>query len=265
MREKARILDATALKLIAVLLMLLDHIHQMFSTAGAPLWLTMAGRSAFPLFLFAASESFHYTRSKRRFLLRLLAAGWGMTILTFFLQNAVPNEDVVLMNNAFGTLFVSGLYMLFWDGFADGLKNRNAKKIVKALLCCLIPVLCALPLFLTAMLSFQENVQPQTIRLLAMLSLLIPSVFSVEGGFSLVVLGAAFYALRKHRIAQIAALLILSVASLLIDGGFQWMMCFAAVPMALYNGKKGAGMKGFFYVFYPAHIAVFYIISALFF
>ena len=55
---EGKILDATNLKLLAAVLMLLDHIHQMFSAVGAPLWLTMAGRPVFPLFLFAASESF---------------------------------------------------------------------------------------------------------------------------------------------------------------------------------------------------------------
>lgn len=49
---KWKILNATTLKLLAVLLMFLDHIHQMFVHVGAPLWLTMAGRLAFPIFLF---------------------------------------------------------------------------------------------------------------------------------------------------------------------------------------------------------------------
>ena len=54
------------------------------------------------------------TESRRPFQ-RLLLASWGMTLLTFILQRLVPNEQVVLMNNAFSTFFVAGLYMLFWD------------------------------------------------------------------------------------------------------------------------------------------------------
>ena len=52
-----QVLDATALKLLAMALMTADHIHQMFAPAGAPLWLTILGRPVFPLFLFAANTS----------------------------------------------------------------------------------------------------------------------------------------------------------------------------------------------------------------
>lgn len=259
---EGKILDATNLKLLAAVLMLLDHIHQMFSAVGAPLWLTMAGRPVFPLFLFAASESFYHTRSKRKYLQRLLAASWGMTIFTFLLQRLIPNDNVVLMNNAFSTFFVTGLYMLFWNGFMDGLRRRDVKKIIKSVLGGLIPVACALPIYLVAVLSFQENVSPFTIRFLATLALLVPNILTVEGGFSLVVLGTAFYVFRNHRVLQIAVLLILSGFSYFVDGGIQWMMCFAAIPIFLYNGKPGRGKKWFFYIFYPAHIALLYLISA---
>ncbi len=144
---KWKFLNSTTIKLLAAAFMFLDHIHQMFASAGAPVWLTMAGRPVFPLFLFAAAESFHFTRSKKNYLKRLLFASWGMTLYTFLLQRAVPNENVVLMNNAFSTFFVAGLYMLFWDWFTEGIAGRDFRKTVIAVLCCLIPVLCALPVF----------------------------------------------------------------------------------------------------------------------
>lgn len=260
---KWKILNITALKLIAVVLMFMDHIHQMFVATGAPVWLTMAGRSVFPMFLFAAAESFHYTHSKKKYLQRLLLASWGMTLFTFFLQRAVPNENVVLMNNAFSTFFIAGLYMLFWDWFTEGIRKKQFAQIAKAFFCCFIPILCALPVFLIAVLSVNGNVPFWVIRLLAAVLLFLPNVLTVEGGYALVILGLLFYIFRKHRGVQIAALLILSALIFITGGGFQCLMCLAAIPMALYNGKPESGKKTFFYVFYPAHIGILYLISSL--
>ena len=262
-KSKWQILDATTLKILAVLLMVLDHIHEMFVSMGAPMWLTMAGRLVFPMFLFAASESFYYTRSKKGYLQRLLFASWGMTIFTFLLQTVLPNPNVVLMNNAFSTFFVTGLYMLCWDTLKAGIRQKSPMKIGKAAVIFLVPILSAIPVYLMAMLSFNENVPGSVIRLLARISLLIPNILAVEGGAPLVVLGLLFYIFRKYRAIQIVVLLALSLIVYLSGNAVQSLMALAAIPIALYNGKRGKGMKNFFYIFYPAHIGLLYCIAAL--
>lgn len=260
---KSKILNITIIKLIAVVLMFMDHIHQMFTVVGAPVWLTMAGRLVFPMFLFAAAESFHYTHSKKKYLQRLLFASWGMTLFTFLLQQAVPNENVVLMNNAFSTFFMAGLYMLFWDWFAEGMHKKEIKLVIKSILYCFIPVLCALPPFLIVMFSMSGNVSTSVIRYLSVATMFIPNILTVEGGYAFVLLGVLFYIFREKRSIQIIVLLILSVLTYMTDGGFQCLMCLAAIPMVLYNGERGRGMKNFFYMFYPAHIGILYLVSSL--
>ena len=262
-KPKWQILDATTLKFLAVVLMVLDHIHEMFVSMGAPMWLTMAGRLVFPMFLFAASESFYYTHSKKRYLQRLLFASWGMTIFTFILQAVLPNPDVVLMNNAFSTFFVAGLYMLCWDTLKAGIRQKSPMEIGKAAVIFLVPILSAIPVYLMAMLSFNENVPGSVIRLLARIALLMPNILAVEGGAPLVVLGLLFYIFRKHRTIQIGVLLALSLIVYLSGNMVQSLMALAAIPIALYNGKRGKGMKNFFYIFYPAHIGVLYCIATL--
>ncbi len=42
--------------------------------------------------------------------------------------------------------------------------------------------------------------------------------------------------------------------------GVQLYASFAVVPMLLYNGKKGPSMKYLFYVFYPGHLLILYLI-----
>lgn len=261
--HKWNILNATTLKLIAVFFMFLDHIHQMFVHIGAPIWLTMVGRMVFPIFLFASAESFHYTHSKKNYLQRLLFASWGMTLFTVALQSILPNQQVVLMNNAFATFFVTGLYMLFWDIFVDGIQNRNPVQVGKEVLYGILPFLGAVPLLFVAGLSSNEAISFPVLRILITLAMLVPNVIAIEGGVAMVALGVSFYIFRKHRVIQIAILLVLSAVTYFIGDSIQWMMCFAAIPIALYNGERGKGMKHFFYLFYPLHIGVFYLISTM--
>ena len=58
-------------------------------------------------------------------------------------------------------------------------------------------------------------------------------------------------------------LLALSLIVYLSGDTVQSLMALAAIPMILYNGERGKGMKNFFYIFYPAHIGLLYCISAL--
>jgi hypothetical protein len=243
--------------------MVFDHVHQMWASSGAPIWLTWLGRPVFPIFLFAMADSFHYTSNRKSYLKRLLFASWIMTICSMIIQNVLPNDDIVLMNNAFMTFFVTGLYMLFYDMLIDGIKTKKAGKIVGAILLCFVPILTALPSILVANLA--DNLPLLVTRILLTACLMLPTIIIVEGGFMLVLLGVLFYALRKWRLAQIAALAIYCVLEFVLTKGasIQWIAIFAAIPMLLYNGEKGRGMKHFFYIFYPVHIYLLYIIACV--
>ena len=52
-------LDGTQLKTVALVLMVLDHIHYFFEFTGwVPTWFSMLGRLSAPLFLFCTVEGF---------------------------------------------------------------------------------------------------------------------------------------------------------------------------------------------------------------
>lgn len=52
------------------------------------------------------------------------------------------------------------------------------------------------------------------------------------------------------------------VLGLLVES-YQRFDLLAIIPIALYNGKKGINAKYFFYVFYPGHLVILYIIHML--
>lgn len=87
--------------------------------------------------------------------------------------------------------------MMFWDWLLEGIKTRKSTQIIKSILCCFIPILCAFPKLLVGMLSANENIPVFVIRLLAAVSLLVPNILTVEGGFALVLFGVLFYIFRK--------------------------------------------------------------------
>jgi len=248
----------TTLKILAVILMFIDHIHQMWAYAGAPLWLTCLGRPVFPIFMFAMAESFHYTRSRKTLLVRLLIVSTIMSALNMVVQYILPNKDIQLVNSAFRTFFMAALYMLFYEIIKDGVKTKNAGKIVCGILLCFVPVLASLPLF------FLARMETTPLWLFRPLFFL-PNIFILEGGAPMALLGVLFYIFRKWRWVQIAFLVALSLLDFILTNGssIQWMMVFATIPILLYNGEKGRGMKYFFYIFYPAHIYLLYIIATL--
>jgi hypothetical protein len=255
MERKFGIFDGTMLKGIMLIFMVCDHIHQMFYNQGAPIWLSMVGRLVLPTFLFLVTEAWSHTRSQRRYMLRLLYGSLAMGILSGIVSSIWQNPDVVLMNNIFSSFLVTCWYL--WC--IDRIRQR---KIVSGLLLMLVPVVTSIPMLVVGVLSGSDTANLGLLRILASIAIAIPNLLTVEGGSLVVLLGVLMYLLRSWRIAQAAVVLLFGLWNYLAaPGEFQWMMGLAAIPILLYNGKRGKGMKTFFYVFYPAHIYFLYILA----
>ena len=64
---------------------------------------------------------------------------------------------------------------------------------------------------------------------------------------------------RKKRALQVAALWLWCLWQYALELGSWEMFAFAAaaaIPMLLYNGRRGPGLKWLFYGFYPAHLLI---------
>ena len=69
-------LTSNMLRVIAVLLMLSDHIWATYMSLGN--WMTYIGRMAFPIFAFQIAEGFVHTSNFKKYALRLL----GFAVIT---------------------------------------------------------------------------------------------------------------------------------------------------------------------------------------
>ena len=128
-RRGFRGLDATALKLIAVLFMTIDHVGAFCGSfawvAGHMYPLRLVGRIAAPVFLFFVAEGLRHTRDKRLYLKRMYLAS-----LCFGLLNAFVGA---LLGCRFGNIFQSFAWLiglvLVTESAAEGIRERKWKKI----------------------------------------------------------------------------------------------------------------------------------------
>ena len=260
----------TGLKVLALVLMVLDHIHYFFGFTGLiPEWFSMAGRLAAPIFLFCVVEGFSHTRSRGRYFLRIAAVAIPMGALRFFMQYGgfFNRPDGFYPRNGIFTDFM--VLLVIWQGI-DWLCARRFLPGLAALLGALLWPYGSALLF---------NAVPGIETFLGFSCYtFLPSWMFGEGGIVTLVSGILLYVFRKRRGLQLAAwgtfvflYDFVFIGYMVVRGGesfttlftqyYEWMELLAVVPLALYNGRRGRGLKALFYVFYPAHVYILYALS----
>ena len=273
-------LDSTQLKIIALVLMVLDHIHYFFEFTGCiPTVFSMLGRLSAPLFLFCTVEGFAHTHDRKRYVLRIWAIGTAMAALEFFMiyAGAFRRGDGFYPQNAIFQDLV--LLCVIWQGI-DWLREKKIAKGAAAI----AAVLCW-PYMVMAFLLLFPQVQDMPIAS-AVVAFLMTSPLPMwtavtDGSWGFLLGGVLLYALRGHRPVQLGVWalnallwdLVLPFAMVHAQADFVWTQMFtdyyewfgvgAVVLMLLYNGQRGSGHKQLFYWFYPAHIYLLYGASCL--
>jgi hypothetical protein len=255
------------IKLLALIFMLLDHIHYFFEFTGkVPVVFSWIGRLSSDLFLFTMIEGYTHTSNKKKYFTRIYLMSASMGLIKYIIQISpqLQRGDGFYPGNGIFSTFVI-LIIIF-----KGIDYIREKKLFKGVGLILLPFIISYSLYL-----LPKVIMPYAYILM---STLIPSPFLVEGGLYIIITGIILYSFHENRKLQSIFYAIFTLAwmvglpliyirpislKLMFTDYYEWMSVFALIFMFLYNGEKGRSMKQLFYIFYPAHIYILYILSFL--
>ena len=219
-------LSQETLKLIACVTMLIDHVGAVL--LPSVIWLRAIGRLAFPIYCFLLAEGFHYTKSRKKYALRLFI---GMLLseipfdLAFFRRPWWGYQSVMV------TLFIALLMMWALD------------KIPKCL--------AALPFCLAAELLHTDYAGAGVmVAALFYLTREHPKRHLIQG-------------LGMIILCYLIGGMEISVGPVCFP--IELLAVLALVPLWLYQGKKRTASRALqwgFYPFYPVHLLALWFISS---
>lgn len=238
-----RILNANEIKIIAAVLMFIDHIGFMWGIVP----LSCVGRLSMPLFAFMIAEGCRYTKNKFLHFSMIFALGVICQTVYFFFAPQFYYLSILI------TFSISILLIYALQYFKQTLFSKETKLLEK--------IAAGLSFAAAVALVFALN-QVEDVN---------GYFFYIDYGFwgcMLPVFAALFdfrgFALPKKyqwldsfylKFASFAigvlCLCIFSIEPL------EWFAVLALLILFLYNGQKGKrNLKYFFYIFYPAHLVV---------
>ena len=224
--KKAVGLTGNQLKLIALAAMTCDHIGvQLYPQS---VLLRIIGRLALPIFAYMIAQGCRYTRSKPKYLLTIAAVALVCQLVYFFAMGSLYQCILVTFSLSIALIFA-----------LDAARKQPTTGNLA------IAVLVLLSVW------FISDVLPARV----------PG-FHVDYGFWGILLPVLIW-LGKDKWQS---LLLCGGGLVLLSFGnsLQWYSLLALPLLALYNGTRGkAKLKYLFYIYYPAHLAVIYLISLL--
>ena len=223
--KRYKILDQTVLKIVAMVSMVFDHAGDNFFPNQT--WMRIIGRIAMPIFTFCVCEGYIHTRDRKKYLTRMLIFAL-ISEIPFDLVTSGKVLEFTQQNIMFTFAMAAGTLML-----CDLVLNKFGKKTGYVL---------------TGVIMLMSMVLSVVLRL----------------DYSMTALAVVFvYYLLKDKALEIRNLVAMAVHFLLRNVGVYLYGVLGFIPLFLYNGKRGKGLKWLFYVFYPGHLLLIYLISRL--
>ena len=230
--KKEKTMNGTLLKVIALVAMTLDHIGMILYPGVNEF--RVVGRLAYPIFAYMIAEGFRYTRYRWRYFSIIWVIGLVCSVIDYIARGS-------LYQSIFITFAISILYMLGSSYVKDQYKHMTRYQHV------LWALICIVVLGLTAYICYGKP---------------IPG-FIIDYGFWGIVTPVIIF-LANTKTAKFIALTV-GLRILSFELGPNQIYALWAVPLlALYNGERGPGFKLLFYVYYPLHLGVLYMIKQIY-
>lgn len=291
-----------ALKIIALILMTIDHIgHYIPNT---PIGLRWLGRLAAPIFLFCLLNGFEKTSNKKKYILRMFVFSVAVEVINLMI-NKLSAIEMQMTNNILAVYVSILLSIYLLDNSKE--KTGNLKQGIKYMILWQAGatfLLCIAFIFLPSRFSPQFLLGPLMgciwgrgyESILAILGIILylcrdnkrkfaifycilsvlPSVFTITSFWARVLTRLDYYT------SSIFAEICLEILAMIISGfgfptfeiydivlsdflfyDYQWMMIFALPFAFLYNDKQGAKVKWLFYWYYPVHRLVLFWLGSI--
>lgn len=229
-----KVLSRDALKIIAVLAMLIDHVGKLFFPEV--LFLQILGRLAFPIFAFFIAEGFYYTKNKLKYFL---------TMLIFAVLAQIPYLFLFSGLNVLFTFCCSLILLSTWDIAS---KFSRVEKIILRLIFVIVAVLlCCFALLLQ--MDYQWY------------GILLPFAFYVFRNHKLIKF-AMFVLMTVLFVFQNLGW---GAETLTINNSLQLFAVMSILLLAFYDDKKKSNkkIKYLFYIFYPLHLVVLFLLTLI--
>lgn len=244
-QKSSKGITGSALKWIAILAMLTDHIGATVMLAflrdiagqqelfaqwySVYMMMRRIGRIAFPIFCFLLTEGIRYTSNARKY---------GIRLFCFAIISEVPFNYAIR-----GTMIEPGyLHNVFFTLLMGFLAVEAVLYIQK------------------------RQIMPASLSLVSVISavfcMIVAEMMEMDYGAVGVLTIVLMYVLPEYvfpgkRIFS----LFLSCIPLACSGGIEIVALCAIAFLALYHGQRGRQMKYFFYLFYPLHLLILGIVT----
>ena len=289
-------INSNKLKLVAIIAMALDHFAMVFfyrrveliPLCPRPLFYfyytcRSIGRIALPIFIFLMSEGFKYTRSKPKYLLRLLV----FAIISEIPYNLADAKRFwfPLEQNILFTLFMSLLNLYIIEkiqtaahtvrGYETNTFDEQSRKLTPTTLPIKANSVSPNSVWANSPKARNRDVSPLILIVCTTISCIISEKLYFSYGSSCVIsLALCYYIKEKRPLKVILMTIILMIwvynymtKRTIIFGYWHYAEIFAIfslIPIMLYDASlPNKKIKYLFYIFYPAHLLFFYILSRI--